>query len=256
MFVASLIGTGAWFSDRCLLTWKIVGIKSSRFYFQLRVSEPPTAETGFGLLPIVKACEIDETPEQWSIRRENPKNKMMGPSLTVVAKMGLLPTPVVMDTNCGDPERIDKRRATAKDKGYNGNGFGQTLGELANRKLLPTPQAYDYNSARTPGKWEKDKQKWKEKGVSLHYPLKQMAANKLLPMPRQSEHKGTGPLGSASHKHRLDRAYLDATVQEITGSSGQLSHRFVGELMGFPPSWTELPFLSSDGSQSRPTAMQ
>lgn len=39
---------------------------------------------------------------------------------------------------------------------------------------------------------------------------------------------------------------LDATPDAVlqTGKRSQLNHRFVMEMMGFPPDWTELPFLS------------
>jgi hypothetical protein len=32
----------------------------------------------------------------------------------------------------------------------------------------------------------------------------------------------------------------------------QLNPRFVAEMMGFPPNWTELPFLSGETNQSKP----
>lgn len=68
----------------------------------------------------------------------------------------------------------------------------------------------------------------------------------LIQTPRASEAKGTGPLGSKSHEHRLNKGYLDATMQEQTGQSGQLNPRFVAEMMTFPPDWLELPFLNTE----------
>ena len=76
--------------------------------------------------------------------------------------------------------------------------------------------------------------------------------------PRASEWKGTGPLGSASYKHRLDRQYLDAQSEDfhhrlLTGKPGQqslendqtslrrqLNPKFVEWLMGFPEGWLDL----------------
>ena len=60
----------------------------------------------------------------------------------------------------------------------------------------------------------------------------------LWPTPRQSDYKGTGPLGSKSHKHMLDRRYLEATVQDNEQRSGGLNPRWVEWLMGWPPEWT------------------
>ena len=59
------------------------------------------------------------------------------------------------------------------------------------------------------------------------------------PTPRESEHKGTGPLDSKSHKHRLERCYLDATVQEAEQRTGSLNPAWVEQLMGYPDGWTD-----------------
>lgn len=54
MCAASLLGTTAWYSSRCALTWKAKVTKSSRLLFQLAPSTPRTGETGSGLLPTVQ----------------------------------------------------------------------------------------------------------------------------------------------------------------------------------------------------------
>ena len=83
--------------------------------------------------------------------------------------------------------------------------------------------------------------------------------------PRASEWKGTGPPGSASHKHRLGRHYLDAQSEDFhhrpmiekpgqkSSDSGQtsprlqLNTRFVEWMMGLPPNWLVLhSFVSSE----------
>ena len=48
--VRMLLGSSAWHSTKCVLTWKQKVTKSSRSLFQLAVSMPPTEETEFGLL--------------------------------------------------------------------------------------------------------------------------------------------------------------------------------------------------------------
>ncbi len=40
------------------------------------------------------------------------------------------------------------------------------------------------------------------------------------------------------------------------GSGFQLNPQFVGEMMGFPPDWTELPFLNGEVNQLKPTGTQ
>jgi hypothetical protein len=162
-FPALLIGTEGWYSKRCKLTWKLKGTKSHRLYFQLAALTRPIEGTEYGLLP----------------------------------------TPVVMDTNGGNLEKIDQRRARAKAKGINGNGFGVTLTELANRGMLPTPTARDLRSGFSQGSKAFEKRKLQSRGVNLH------------------EH-----------------------IQREIGQNFQLNPRFVMEMMGFPPDWTELPFLN------------
>lgn len=117
---------------------------------------------------------------------------------------GLLPTPLCMDTNGGDLSKVDERRKRAKLKNINGNGFGQTLAELAARGLLPTPNARDWEG-RT----------------------------------------------SASRNHETLPDFIDA----LHGKNSRLSPQFVMEMMGFPPSWTLLPFLSGETNQSKPEVM-
>lgn len=211
MFTACLIGTEAWFSTRSKLSWKLRGLKSSHHLY----------------------CQLAVS----TLR-------------TKETEFSLLPTPVVMDTNV-NPEVIDARRERLKEKKINGNGFGQTLGEMAAKSLLPTPQARDEKNGEM---GEQRSQRKVEEKWSLG--LNELATAGMLPTPRESEWKGTGPIGSKSHQHRLERFYLDATMQEITGTSGQLNPRFVLEMMGFPPDWTELPFLNGGENPSKQEATQ
>lgn len=60
----------------------------------------------------------------------------------------------------------------------------------------------------------------------------------LWPTIRASEYKGCGPLGSKSHKHRVNRFYLDAVAQERTGQTGRLNPSYCEWMMGVPIGWT------------------
>lgn len=163
-FSVLLIGMEGWYSTRCNLTWKVKATKYKRMYFQLAPSTPRTEETASGLLP----------------------------------------TPTVMDTNCGDLEKIDQRREKAKQTSKNGNGFGTTIGELANRRLLPIPKTQDSRHALSD--------------------------------------RGKSNLGEEMSQWGQDN-----------GIGFQLNPPFVAEMMGFPPDWTELPFLSGETKASKPT---
>ncbi len=66
-FTALLIGTRGWYSTRCVLIWKLKGMKSNRFYCQLRALTHLTNETEYGLLPTPKAtdCRMHWRTKNW-----------------------------------------------------------------------------------------------------------------------------------------------------------------------------------------------
>ena len=66
------------------------------------------------------------------------------------------------------------------------------------------------------------------------------------PTPRVSDYKGSGPVGSKSHKHMSDKDYLCAKVNP-TKAGGQLNPTWVEWLMGWPIGWTDLKPLEMDG---------
>lgn len=78
----------------------------------------------------------------------------------------------------------------------------------------------------------------KTSGDGLETAVKKRPADELWPTPRASEWKGTGPLGSKSQAYRLDRKYLDATVQEAEQRTGKLNPEWVDWLMGVPTGFT------------------
>ena len=79
----------------------------------------------------------------------------------------------------------------------------------------------------------------------------QVVNPKLWPTPRASDYKGSGPEGSASHEHMLERKYLCATMAD--SSSGSLNPRFVEQLQGFPIDHTALKHWETWSFRSRPT---
>ena len=157
---------------------------------------------------------------------------------------GLLLTPTAVMTD----ESPEKMRARAEKNGYkNGTKYGSLLSQVK-YGMLPTPIACDYTSARTPQKWEEDKAKYKERGINLQMPLRQMARLQMLPTPQAMEgEKITG-------KENQDS--LTKRARTMTGKTSQLNPLFVEEMMGFPENWTQLPFLSGEMNPSRPTETQ
>jgi hypothetical protein len=134
-FAALLIGMEGWSSTRCRLTWKLKVTKCYRFYFQLRVLEPRTGGTAFGLL---------HTPQ------------------------GLFPTPTAMMPGDVDMDKLDARRMECKARKKNGNGFGPSLNELAKKGLLPSPAARDFRSGFDPLSGKMESRMEHSRGVNLH----------------------------------------------------------------------------------------
>jgi hypothetical protein len=108
--------------------------------------------------------------------------------------------------------------------------------------MLPTPSTTDWNTPYTEAQKNKKINRRKEEG-KLAYPsslnqLRQLAYDKMLPTPtcqdaRQKEN-------SPTQMHKTN----ELSILVAGGSGSQLSPRFVAEMMGFPPNWTELPFLN------------
>lgn len=105
---------------------------------------------------------------------------------------------------------------------------------------LPTPTA---DAAITASPSPAMAARFRRKGRSGSFV--EAMSNVMWPTPRASEWKGTCPLGSKSHKHRVSRGYLDATAQEVTGQTGRLNPQFVEWMMGFPVGWTDLSPLET-----------
>jgi hypothetical protein len=72
----------------------------------------------------------------------------------------------------------------------------------------------------------------------------------MLPTPTTRDYKGARTEESLKEAGRNERNSLPDSFSQ-PGKSSQLNPRFVGEMMGFPPNWTELPFQSGETNQSK-----
>jgi hypothetical protein len=72
--------------------------------------------------------------------------------------------------------------------------------------------------------------------------------------PKRREQISQGPNGNWRRTSDNTGTMFGAKLQDVapilaqmpTGTTSQLNPRFVGEMMGFPANWTELPFLSGE----------
>ena len=143
-------------------------------------------------------------------------------------EFGLLPmllkTPSAMDARS---ENLKK----SKQSWGNSGTLAQEVqtGFIYNRRLLPTPHASDGERG---GQVVSGMNITRPSGQTFMALLNDLAKSKLLPTPQATDHKrGT----KSEHQQSISR-----TVG-LTGS--QLNPLFVAEMMGFPVSWTVLPFL-------------
>jgi len=247
-FGALLIGTGAWYSTRCRLIWKLRATKSSRFYFQLVPSAHRIEETGYGLLPTPMACEGHKN---MSCSDQN--------YLSNHARSGLLPSPVASDATTG--AIIGKNDTFRETKGLprkvnqNGKDGSVGLGRLV--QLLPTPTTGADHGTQ-----------YKQGGRSLK---NFMDHNGLLPTHREaasrgncSNNRGKGNLEDAiagmlptptANCHKGGAVRTDPSRQSdtlahhfatTTGQTSQLSPLFVCEMMSFPLDYLVLPFQNGE----------
>lgn len=166
---------------------------------------------------------------------------------------GLLLTPSTMEV----PEHPDKYVATQKKRtaeGRNGqsppgNKFNTLASQVIYGGLLPTPKVGGQESYAT-----RAKRQGHNKAVSH---LGSFVEFHMLPTPRSSDFKGASKQTEAKGRNPMTNSRMDAVENGLyPGSNSQLNPRFVAEMMGFPPNWTELPFQNGETNQSKPTETQ
>jgi hypothetical protein len=186
------------------------------------------------------------------------------PSLATMARKGLWPTP---GANLGDrgpsrhprPGHQDNLADNVARAASRPGGRGR---ERSQREMFPTPLVTDSDGGTrsshgrpdglqatvrkremflTPSGMGNDSHGSELRAQLAHGPTRRTpdGSPTLWPTPRASEWKGTGPIGSSSHQHRLSRSYLDATVQDREQTSGPLNPPWVEWLMGWPVGATD-----------------
>jgi hypothetical protein len=109
--------------------------------------------------------------------------------------------------------------------------------------ILPTPQKRDWKGVTNPG--VKKPISGNTYGETLPDAVAKIG---LLPTPTKSDNCARG------NQENWDGSDLVSTIHKDLnqpGTTSQLNHRFVLEMMGFPPDWTELPFLNSVTNPSK-----
>ena len=275
MFSDLLIGMEGWYSTKCRLTWKLRGTKYNRLFFQLVPSTLPTEGIEFGLLLLKTPTKMDG---EVTSGKANPVSgnsgtlaqEIMSNYEPTMHKLGLLPTPTTQETPHLQAELTENNRR----KALNGNSHSLNIADLALRKMLPTPTAMDSSNATANMKSTQVKEgsmhsvtlvramvtgmlptpRVKGHGNSHQRiedsridDLTTMAKMGMLPTPLAGEYRDTGEKvkGNKYKQQNLTRTIANNSA-EWGGKNSQLNPPFVLEMMGFPPDWTELPFLNGE----------
>tara|TARA_Y100000593_G_scaffold71668_1_gene131634 strand:+ start:490 stop:1143 length:654 start_codon:yes stop_codon:yes gene_type:complete len=190
-----------------------------------------TGATGYGSLP---SHSIPTPTASDHIERKSTSTEVLNPntnkSVSLDRFVKYWPTPTTQDN------------AQVRGQGKAvGNKRGTTLGGAV--RMWPTP------TAMTGGQGVAPSHKEGGHGWNIGAAVQDSLSDdpvRVWPTPRASEWKGVGPIGSKSHQYRLDRKYLDATVQEAEQRTGRLNPNWVEWLMGWPIGWTALEPVETD----------
>ena len=134
---------------------------------------------------------------------------------------GSWPTPRASDIEGGVIKNVEFKNGSFSRRNADGTRWGVKLRDAVESRLWPTPRAI---YGEHPGMTD---------------PNHLTGAVKMWGTPRTSDYKGSGPYGSKSFHHMLDRSYLCAQVID-PDIKGNLSPDWTEWLMGVPAGWTKL----------------
>jgi hypothetical protein len=218
LLVRTLVASFRWYSPARRLTWDVSPLCSERISLYT-VSGRNTSSR-----PSAVILSVKDIPSSRCLFRLVPSVPR-----TEGTVYGLLPTPIASDFKVRGPG--------SQQKG---------LPEIIREMLLPTPTATEIHH------WQRV-ERWKRQGRTSMHETEDGEKNPngltdfldfhgLLPTLEHIGRKGKNP---------RQGGLPDSFAQ--TGRSFQLNPLFVAEMMGFPTSWTVLPFLPGGSSPSRDT---
>jgi len=143
-------------------------------------------------------------------------------------EFGLWPTPTMMEDR-----RIPNGSERDKKLKSNMNQYTYVL-------LLPTPKVGGKEGYET-----RSNRQGHDKAITH---LEAFVEYHMLPTPTTRDYKGARSTEALENSGRNHTNSLPDSFSQ-PGTTSQLNPRFVLEMMGFPPNWTELPFLSGETNQ-------
>jgi len=228
------------------------GTKYSRLLFQLVPKTLRTEEIGAGLLLPTPTAMIDEAPiEKVDARNQKQMEKGNSPfilGLGQQAMRGMLPTPRTADAEGGCVNNVQMENGNYFRTNKEGVRWGVKLRDVVESGMLPTPTAMDSTNATATMKSTQVKEGSMHSVTLNRYILN----NPLLNTPCASDKNGG--CTRSNPKLQLGSSLVNemhGVLNRPAGKTSQLNPRFVAEMMGFPPNWTELPFQNGEQNQSK-----
>ena len=218
LLVRTLVASSRWYSPARRLTWDVSPL------FSERLSLYTANGRNTSWRPSAEILSVKDIPSSRCLFRLVPSVPRTEGTVS-----GLLPTPIASDFKVRGPG--------SQQKG---------LPEIIREMLLPTPTATEIRHRQRV-------ERWKRQGRTSMHETEDGEKNPngltdfldfhgLLPTLEHIGRKGKNP---------RQGGLPDFFAQ--TGRSFQLNPLFVAEMMGFPTSWTVLPFLPGGSSPSRDT---
>ena len=218
LLVRTLVASSRWYSPARRLTWDVSPLCSERISLYTASGRNTSSR------PSAVILSVKDIPSSRCLFRLVPSVPRTEGTVS-----GLLPTPIASDFKVRGPG--------SQQKG---------LPEIIREMLLPTPTATEIHHRQRV-------ERWKRQGRTSMHEAEDGEKNPngltdfldfhgLLPTLEHIGKKGKNP---------RQGGLPDFFAQ--TGRSFQLNPLFVAEMMGFPTSWTVLPFLPGGSGPSRDT---
>lgn len=218
LLVRTLVASSRWYSPARRLTWDVSPLCSERISLYT-VSGRNTSSR-----PSAVILSVKDIPSSRCLFRLVPSVPRTEGTVS-----GLLPTPIASDFKVRGPG--------SQQKG---------LPEIIREMLLPTPTATEIHH------WQRV-ERWKRQGRTSMHETEDGEKN---PNDLTDFLDFHGLLPTLEHIGRKGKNPRQGGLPDFfaqTGRSFQLNPLFVAEMMGFPTSWTVLPFLPGGSSPSRDT---
>lgn len=258
LLAKTLLESPQWYNPLRKFEWRVQPTKLRRVTRTLKSNNPSSLSK-----PSAEILSRKDTPSSRLLfRLAASAHRTSGTgcgSLQELMTSNLLPTPVASDATMGaviGKEDSFRITSTGMPRKMNRNGQDGSVGLARLVKLwdlLPTPTATD---ATRGGEIVTGNRKIRPSGTEYSLTLNDLALNGLLPTPVASDKNGGSTRTDPQRQFSCAlQDYVHGVAQQKDnsriGHSSQLNPRFTLEMMGFPATWLDNPYLTQSGASHR-----